>query len=169
MIGKILYNKNKIHKKKNLEIFENDAWFSKEIKKKTYPVSIERNQINFLFHWNICTQLLQYEKRSRVNPLKREFQFHWSTKSCFSGMGPHWPHFQLKVRDSVTSSRYRPRHDISMNCIAILRGGKWRRCIVHGIEIYRSVTLGPGCEAGDRKVQLALLWRKGLSLSQTIT
>ena len=31
-------------------------------------------------------------------------QFHWSTKSCFSGMGPYWPHFQLKVRDSVTSS-----------------------------------------------------------------
>ena len=33
-----------------------------------------------------------------------------------------------------------------MNCIATPRGGKWRCCNVHGIEVYRSVTLGPGCE-----------------------
>ena len=39
---------------------------------------------------------------------------------------------------------YRPRHDIAMNCIATPRGGKWRCCNVHGIEVYRSVTLGPG-------------------------
>ena len=39
---------------------------------------------------------------------------------------------------------YRPRHDIAMNCIATPRGGKWRCCNVHEIEVYRSVTLGPG-------------------------
>ena len=32
-----------------------------------------------------------------------------------------------------------------MNCIATPRGGKWRCCNVHGIEVYRSVTLGAGC------------------------
>ena len=54
----------------------------------------KKNWIDFLFHCNM----------KRVNPLTHEFQFHWSTKSRFSGMGPYWPHFQLKVRDSVTSS-----------------------------------------------------------------
>ena len=56
-----------------MEIFEDD---SLEKKKKTFLVSIENNQINLLFHWNICTQSLQYEKRLRANPLKHEYQFH---------------------------------------------------------------------------------------------
>ena len=37
---------------------------------------------------------------------------------------------------------YRHRHDIAMNCIATPRGGKWCCCNFHGIEVYRSVTLG---------------------------
>ena len=38
---------------------------------------------------------------------------------------------------------YHPRHDIAMNCIVTPRGGKWRCCNIHGIEVYRSFTLGP--------------------------
>ena len=67
---KIIYNKNKIHQKKNY----GDIWrWQLRKEEKTLFVSIESNQVNFLFHWNICTQSLQYEKRSRVNPLKDEF------------------------------------------------------------------------------------------------
>ena len=38
----------------------------------------------------------------------------------------------------------RPRYDIAMNCIATPRDGKWRCRNVNGIEVYRSVMLGPG-------------------------
>ena len=61
------------------------------------------NQAKKKLDWFFVSLL--FEKRSKANPLKHEFQFHWSTKSCISGLGPYWPHFQLKVRASVTSSR----------------------------------------------------------------
>ena len=96
------YNENKIHKKKNGDI---QRWQFKN-EKKTSLVSIERNQIKIFFHLNVCTQSLQYEKRSIVNPLKHEFM---------GFMGFDWLFFQIRVRDSVN----RPKSSVGKHCIMI--------------------------------------------------
>ena len=62
----------KKQRKKNCE--------SEEIKYVSYSTEIfatnQKNLCDFLFHCSMKRGQLQYEKMSRVNPLKHEFQFH---------------------------------------------------------------------------------------------
>ena len=42
-----------------------------------------------------------HEQRLGINPLNHEYQFHWSTKSCFSEISLDRPIFEIFFRDSV--------------------------------------------------------------------